>query len=152
MHPSDLTVAASFTYPYEADFAKALLESHDVDAWVLDGHQIQTRWHFSGALGGVKVSVRREDLVHAKQILAEDRSEQLETIPESALPAHPDEVCPSCGGTNVISFMRNSRISGRTWLGLLISLLITFIVPLRTVKEDWRCRTCSWEWEMERSR
>jgi ribosomal protein S14 len=145
-----LSVAASFTYPYEADLAKALLESREIEAWILDEHQIRQRWHLSGALGGVKVSVRPSDLEEAKSILAKDFSVDLAKIPEASLSAHPDEICPSCGSPTVLYRRALSRVSVRTWVGGVFSLLAGLLFPLRTVREDRSCQKCGANWSLER--
>ena len=54
-HQGGMAIVGRYTYPHEADLARAILELNDIEAWVLDVHQVQTRWHLSAALGGVKV-------------------------------------------------------------------------------------------------
>jgi hypothetical protein len=145
-----LEVAGSFTYPYEADLAKALLASRDIDARILDEYQVRQRWHLSSALGGVKVAVAASDLEEAKSILASDFSLNLTEIPEAELPPHPDEVCPSCGTSTVLSRRRVSRVSVRTWIGGFVSVLAGLLFPMRTIGEARSCRSCGVTWNQER--
>ncbi|MFK7896138.1 MAG: DUF2007 domain-containing protein [Myxococcota bacterium] len=146
--PNERTrVAASFTYPYEADLAKALLESHNIPAWVLDDLQIQQKWHLSQALGGVKVAVIESDLETAREILATDASADLSDIPEASLPPHADEICPECGHASLHSKRELSRSPLKTALSVSVSYLLGFLYPLRTIRESFECGNCNHTWQ-----
>ena len=147
---SGLAIVGSYTYPYEADVARALLESHEISAWVLDEHQVRTRWHLSQALGGVKVAVHPDDDGRAREILDADHSQALQEIAEFDLPADPDEICQACGSSRVVSSRGVSRISARTVLGGLLSYVFGLILPLRNIREKWKCLECDTEWTKDR--
>ena len=149
---SGLAVVGSYLYPHEADLACATLEAHDVPAWVLDAHQVQMRWHLSAALGGVKVAVAPEDAERAAEILREDRSGDLENLPESLEPPHEDERCPRCGVAGDSVDVHISGVSARTILGAIISFVFGFLFPLRTVAVEYVCRSCGATWSKERAR
>ncbi|MFO0691289.1 MAG: DUF2007 domain-containing protein [Myxococcota bacterium] len=150
-HQSGLAIAASYLYPYEAELARALLESHEIPAWIFDEHQIRQRWWLAGALGGVKLGVFEADCERARQLLAEDHSDELQGIPESDLPPDPQEVCPSCSSGRVRLFDSHPRVSGRTALSLVASLFFSSPIPLRKVEEQWACDACGSRWTRDRS-
>jgi hypothetical protein len=137
----DLEVVASYDFPYEADLARALLEAHDIPAWVVDALQVQQRWAIARAIGGVKVAVRRDDVERSRALLAEDHSAKLAALPESQLPAAPDETCPRCGSPA----SRSSR--KRLWPGWL-SFFLSFAVtaPIRRTRVDYECGRCRSRW------
>jgi RNA polymerase subunit RPABC4/transcription elongation factor Spt4 len=62
-------VAASFTYPFEADLARLCLEHAGIRARLADEATAGWIWHYCLAVGGVKVLVRRGDLRRAVELL-----------------------------------------------------------------------------------
>ena len=151
-HQSGLAVVGSYLYPHEADLARATLEANDVSAWVLDAHQVQMRWHLSAALGGVKVAVAPEDAERAAAILREDRSRDLDELPESLEPPHEDERCPRCGVAGEARDIHTSGVSAKTLLGAGISYLFGILFPLREIAVAYACQSCGATWSKKRSR
>lgn len=62
---------ASYTYSYEANVYKSLLESRGLEVFMRDHHTIDSDPLVSNAIGGVKLFVRTEDLEKAREILSE---------------------------------------------------------------------------------
>lgn len=52
---------ARFQVPEDAHLFRAYLESRDIPAAVFDEHVVQLFWHYSNAIGGVRVVVGGED-------------------------------------------------------------------------------------------
>jgi ATP phosphoribosyltransferase regulatory subunit HisZ len=65
---SGLVEAARFNWPYQAELARAFLNSHGVEAIVFD---TQSSGYSDGALVGVRLMVLDEDLDEARKVLAE---------------------------------------------------------------------------------
>lgn len=65
---SRLVEAARFNWPYQAELARAFLNSHGVEAIVFD---TQSSGYSDGALVGVRLMVLDEDLDEARKVLAE---------------------------------------------------------------------------------
>jgi ATP phosphoribosyltransferase regulatory subunit HisZ len=65
---SGLVEAARFNWPYQAELARAFLNSHGVEAIVFD---TQRSGYSEGALVGARVMVLDEDLDEARKLLAE---------------------------------------------------------------------------------
>ena len=65
---SGLVEAARFNWAYQADVARAFLESHGLHAVVFDA---QSNLYSDGAMVGVRLMVLDEDLELAKRLLTE---------------------------------------------------------------------------------
>jgi ATP phosphoribosyltransferase regulatory subunit HisZ len=65
---SRLVEAARFNWPYQAELARAFLNSRGVEAIVFD---TQSSGYSDGALVGVRLMVLDEDLDEARKVLAE---------------------------------------------------------------------------------
>ncbi len=57
-----MTTIATFTTAEDAHLCRMFLESRGIAARVLDEYLIQVCWHYSNALGGVRVSVADDDV------------------------------------------------------------------------------------------
>ncbi len=62
-------IVARFSFPHEAQIARASLESAGIPAIIADEYTISIQWLYSNALGGVKVSVSEEHYEVAMSIL-----------------------------------------------------------------------------------
>jgi hypothetical protein len=68
---SDLVEAARFNWAYQAELARAYLESHGLSAVVFD---TQSNLYSDGATVGVRVMVLDEDFAEAKKLMREYES------------------------------------------------------------------------------
>lgn len=124
-----LITVAHFDFPWEAQLARARLESEGIEAWVADEHTIGMQWLYCNALGGVRVQVDVEDLYLARAILCEDRSAEVE-----AQAGGTPMICPCCGSSHT-----RYRALGRR-LAFLVFLGIDF--PLFPVRHSVECDDC----------
>jgi hypothetical protein len=85
-------VLASFLFVFEADFARLRLELEGIRARLADDAAAGWFWHYSNAIGGVKVLVRAEDLPAALQILGRDNG-----LPSPGPHAPQQWLCAGCG-------------------------------------------------------
>ena len=149
---SGLAVVGRFSFIHEADLAKALLESEGIDSWLLDEHQIRHRWHLGAALGGVKLAVAPEDGPRAVELLAEDRSASLADIEEQALPMHPTEACPRCGGVPNDEVTTQKLPGPIQWAVSLVFLVFGALVPRRRFTTTRHCGECGLDWSEQQTR
>ena len=149
---SGLAIVRSYSYLYEADIAKALLESEGIESWLLDEHQIRQRWHLGLALGGVKLAVSPEFASQAQELLDQDFSECLADIPEQGLAASSEEICPNCGEV-AHSETSTRRFPGPIqWVVSLFFLCLGLLVPRRRFIVTRECGSCGTEWSISSTR
>ncbi|HSK76243.1 MAG TPA: DUF2007 domain-containing protein [Thermoanaerobaculia bacterium] len=134
-----LVTVETFSTPWEAQLARARLETEGIHSVIADENFVRLYCALSNALGGVKLQVRKEDAPRAAELL-QDRH----PIPEIYLVTEEDAAqprCPGCKSDN-LDFERWSR------LGFLGSLVILG-VPLPIPRRRWICRNCGADWKEE---
>ena len=133
-----LVTLRSYRDPIDAELARARLVNAGIPAIVVDQYLVSIQWLYSGAIGGVKVKVDETNLGLAREVLRENCSAELSNIPESQTPLADDDLCPSCGSSEVeISRVQRNAAA--------ISLAIG--VPLVAWRHRWICRACGHSWK-----
>ena len=66
-----MTTIAAFTVPEDAHLFRTFLESRGIESFVLDEHFVQLFWHYSNAVGGVRVAVNEDDADEAQSLREE---------------------------------------------------------------------------------
>lgn len=124
-----LTTIATYTFPYEAQIARAKLDSEGIPAFVADEQTINMQWLYSNAMGGVRLQVPDVFVGQAIELINEDSSEAVEK--EQGNDVVP---CSVCGGTDKEPYQKGKRRAFLVFLGL--------DFPLFPVKNTERCRAC----------
>lgn len=127
-----MKTVARFREPYQAHLARGVLESAEIDAYVLDDHLVGTNWLYSSALGGVRLYVDDENEAAALEILNSEVEE----------PDDDDEPCPACGSTEL-------EVSRYSLWSIIPALLTT--APLFFPRRSWRCKRCRTRWGSDSS-
>ena len=68
-----MVVVATFSKPEEAHLLRMRLKAGRIRAFIRDENTIQVDWHYSNALGGVRVEVAEEDVAATRELLEADR-------------------------------------------------------------------------------
>lgn len=89
-------VVGRYTYPFEAQIARASLEHAGIPAFIADEQTIHMDWLMSDAMGGIRLHVAKEHEVEAIKILQTDFSDAL-----NAELGIEEEACPRCGSTAI---------------------------------------------------
>lgn len=76
-----MQVVATFQEPEGAHLLRAFLASHGISAHLFDEHLVQMVWHYSNAIGGVRVMVADDELEEATQC-TRDYFARLNTAPK----------------------------------------------------------------------
>jgi hypothetical protein len=119
----------------EALLAKGSLESAGIECFLRDDNMVRLDWFISNFIGGIKLSVRPEDVQNARQLLDEPI---LEGMYVEGVGLYEQPRCPNCGSLDV-----NFRELDRP-----IAYLSAFLrVPMPVQRRAWRCHDCSAEWE-----
>jgi hypothetical protein len=126
-----LTTIATYSFPYEAQIARAKLDSEGIPAFIADEQTINMQWLYSNAMGGVRLQVPEPYIQQALDLLAEDSSEIVER--EQGIDITP---CSACGSTDTEPYQK-----GRRW-AFLVFLGLDF--PLFPVKITARCQKCGY--------
>lgn len=124
-----LTTIASFSFPYEAQIARAKLESEGIPAFLADEHTINAQWLYSNALGGVRLQVPDEFVDRANEVLGYDSESDLIESQGADEP-----ICTNCGGSNTEFYQ-----VGKRW-AFLVFLGADF--PLFPVRHTRKCLDC----------
>lgn len=66
-----MTTIATFVTAEDAHLFRMFLESREIEARVLDEYLVQVCWHYSNAIGGVRVAVMDEDANEAAELYQE---------------------------------------------------------------------------------
>lgn len=130
---AQLKTIASFRDLPLAELAKAKIESEGIPCFLANAYHVGVNWLYSFALGGVKLQVYSPDVEKAKQILNEDRSDDLASIEDEFPKPDVSDYCHKCSSRN-LSLIRDSRKAGA------LSLLIGF--PLVFFRKRYKCEDC----------
>ncbi|RIK76652.1 MAG: hypothetical protein DCC68_18950 [Planctomycetota bacterium] len=106
----DLVNVGSFVTINDAEFARMLLESEGIEAYIADATIVSMDWLLGNAIGWIKVQVSAADEPRAREILAQWQRELRERPPASESDAIPClecgkemplgvATCPECGWT-----------------------------------------------------
>jgi Putative prokaryotic signal transducing protein len=119
----------------EALLAKGSLESAGIECFLRDDNMVRLDWFISNFIGGIKLSVRAEDVQNARQLLDEPI---LEGLYVQGIGLYEQPRCPQCGSLDV-----NFRELDRP----IAYLSAALSVPMPVQRKAWRCHDCSAEWE-----
>jgi hypothetical protein len=132
---SGLVTVETFTNQVEAHISKGLLESEGIPASLGSEHHVWASWHFSQALGGVRLQVPAELAVQARDVLARQRRGEYQDALEAEQELEQTR-CIGCGSTD-LRFTRSFASILLLFLTLGISGLI-FPPRINGVK----CNSC----------
>ena len=133
---SRLVAVASLETIAEAGVVQALLEAHGIRVIAGNEGHVRMLWPMSQALGGVQLLVPGEREAEARALVDAYRCGELAIANEEGDPPAP-EVCPRCGGTNVVP-----RVPAPEKLLLVMAFLaINLLWPTRSSQRE--CGDCS---------
>lgn len=125
---------ANYQYSSEAYLFKGKLESEGVEVFLQNENTINTDPLLSNALGGVKLFVKSEDVMKAKQIL--------EAIPDYSVDDKGELLtCPNCGAHKIEMFTTIKDV--KSFFAFIYGLL-TLSMPFYT-KHKYKCESCNFE-------
>ena len=119
----------------EALLAKGSLESSGIECFLADENLVRLDWFISNLIGGIKLSVKAQDVENAKIILDDGI---LEGLYVQGVGLYEQPRCPQCQSLDV-NFQELDRP---------IAYISAFLrVPLPVQKKAWHCQACDAEWE-----
>lgn len=130
-----LTTIAHYSFPLEAQIAKARLASEGIPGFIADEHTIGMDWLYSNALGGVRLQVPEQFAAEAVALLAQDFSDCLEDDCQEAEPKTDNpQQCAACLQGRLEPCQIGRRMAYLSWL--------LFGVPITPVAQGFKCDTC----------
>jgi DNA-directed RNA polymerase subunit M/transcription elongation factor TFIIS len=137
-----LITIANFIEPFQADLARAKLESEGIKCFLAGENFVATYWLLSNADRGIKLQVRESEAEKALEVLSpEEGAGVQEPSGASAASEAADLRCPKCSSEN-IGYEEFSRKA--FFLGI---LFLRF--PLAFPKRSTKCRECGHVWKEE---
>ena len=134
MENSKFHKIANYQYTSEAYLFKGKLESEGVEVFLQNENTINTDPLLSNAVGGVKLFVKSEDVMKAKQIL--------DAIPEYSLDDNGELLsCPNCASQKIEMFTTIKDV--KSFFAFIYGLL-TLSMPFYT-KHKHKCESCNFE-------
>jgi hypothetical protein len=91
------TTVVAFQEPWEAHMLRGRLAAEGIPAIVALEHHVWTAWHFSTALGGVRVQVPDDRREEAKSVAAACRNGEFAALLEHDFGPFERIHCPHCG-------------------------------------------------------
>ncbi|OTG67679.1 DUF2007 domain-containing protein [Acinetobacter silvestris] len=122
-------VIESYSFPYEAQIAKAKLDSCDIPSYIENEHTINMNWLYSNAIGGVRLAVPESFKEEAYSLIHQDFSH--EVVQHFEIPV---EHCPACGSPEIEPYTQGKRSA------FLVFIFLGF--PLFFYKHGLRCKKC----------
>jgi hypothetical protein len=133
--PDRLVTVETFATSWEAQLARARLESEGIESRMADENLV--RLGLSNAIGGVKLLVWEGDAARAAELLRREAR-----LPEIYLVTEDEALWPRCPGCNSDN-LSLERWSRRLLMGSLLLLRFPILIPRRR----WKCRHCGGEWK-----
>ncbi|MBZ5681827.1 MAG: DUF2007 domain-containing protein [Acidobacteriia bacterium] len=119
----------------EALLARGSLESSGIECFLGDENLVRLDWFISNFIGGIKLSVKAQDVDNAREILDDGI---LEGLYVQGVGLYEQPRCPKCRSLDV-NFQGLDRP---------IAYISAFLrVPLPVQKRAWHCQACDAEWE-----
>ncbi|MCB0385324.1 MAG: DUF2007 domain-containing protein [Bdellovibrionales bacterium] len=131
-------VIARFTDEPEAQLAKSFLESQGIHCHLRDRYTIGVNPFYSNALGGLRLTVLKEEAPKARQLLMQVGNRQFELSEDQAPP--PGLPCPKCSSEET-EYNPDHR---KGW-AILILWLASIPLPF-LARDRWLCRKCQNTW------
>lgn len=130
-HNDELVTVANFDLAFDAERAKSLLESYDLNAFVMDSNVIGLNQALTWAAGGVRLQAPLRQASQAQKVLHESGFQSLTDLKNY-------HHCPNCQSTNI-------TCHGLTKLQMLTAVLF-FGALLLFLKRDYSCNVCHHDW------
>ena len=128
----EFIILQSFNNYMDAHLLMSRLESEEIECWLQDENTVTINPILTNAVGGIKLLVKKEDFVRARDIFREVERNRHEAVE-----------CPKCKGHNV-ELVSTPRKPGN-WLSALWGLFtFTFAPP---VELAYHCFDCGNEFE-----
>ncbi len=123
----------------DALLAKSILDSADIECFLIDENIVRMNWLWSNLVGGVKLWIRPEE-ADAAELLDQD---YLESFFIGGVGEYKQPRCQNCQSFD-ISFR---ELIKRVAYGSILGMWFTgFIPPINLHRIGWKCHSCGHSW------
>lgn len=123
----------------DALLAKSILDSADIECFLIDENIIRMDWLWSNLVGGVKLWIRPED-ADAAELLDQD---WLESFVIGGVGEYKQPRCPNCQSFDISFRELIKRVAYASILGM----WFTGFIPLIALhRRGWKCHSCGHSW------
>lgn len=133
-------ILRKFCYWLDALVAKSILDSADIECYLIDENIVRMDWFYSNAVGGIKLIVRPGDRDDAAALLDQD---YLEEFYVEGVGLYKQPRCPNCGSFSVCYQPLMKRLAYASFF----FFPLLFWVALFAKHVAWMCRSCRHAWE-----
>ena len=126
---NQLVTVRSYDLIHDAEFARMILESHDINCELFNRGIVGADHLLSNAVGGINVKVVSEDAERAIRILKETEEENSRNY---------KPWCPNCDSENVIKKETSTLLK--------ILSVLTFGVYSVLFAQSYKCNDCGHKW------
>ncbi len=131
----ELVTVRQFRDLPEAVLAKGLIESAGIEGFLADDNMVRMDWFYSNLVGGIKLQVKPEDAVAARELLEQPIPQAFDV---EGLGTYQQPRCPKCESLDITFEELNKPVAyGTAWVG----------VPVPLHNRGWRCKSCGHAWE-----
>lgn len=123
----------------DALLAKSILDSADIECFLIDENIVRMDWLWSNLVGGVKLWVRPED-ADAAELLDQD---WLESFVIGGVGEYKQPRCPNCQSFDISVRELIKRVAYASILGMWLAGFIPLITLHRL---GWKCHSCGHSW------
>lgn len=130
----------TFDNSIDAHILKIKLESEGITCFLFDEHMVSVNPLYSQLIGGIKLKINKEDLIHAKNIVLELEQTPYTTEDEQVI------ACPKCQSVHIQSGYRSMRSVGAVISAIVSFLLVVFPLYRKSV---YKCLDCGNEFNFK---
>ena len=123
----------------DALLAKSILDSADIECFLIDENIVRMDWLWSNLVGGVKLWIRPED-GDAAELLDQD---WLESFVIGGVGEYKQPRCPNCQSFDISFRELIKRVAYASMLGMWFA---GFIALIRLHRLGWKCHSCGHSW------
>jgi hypothetical protein len=131
----NLVILRNFTDVRDADLARSVLDSAEIECFLFDENVIRMDWLWSNLLGGVKLVAKEVDAADALGLLDQTPTEKFHV---TGIGEYEQPRCPQCDSLDVSFGGNGKRLSYIT---------IALGVPLPVARSGWKCDSCGLKWD-----
>ncbi|HXY24035.1 MAG TPA: DUF2007 domain-containing protein [Candidatus Acidoferrum sp.] len=136
-HPRNLVVVRKYRDLPEASVAKSILDSAEIESFLVDENIVRLDWFYSNLVGNIKLLVSEEDAEAADKLLSEGVPERFETDKTGE---YQQPRCPNCQSWDVTLDGLDKRLT---------YTFLMFGLPVQVPNHGWKCHSCGHEWAEE---